>query len=133
LKITVEFIPHPAQRYDTLGDWRFDPEGNLTISISDSGSYRSNICLALHELVEALLCRWDGVSTEDVDRWDMSEGKDSDEPGEDPRAPYHVQHMRAMIFERLLADMLALPWPDYEALLARMAAGGDKRLGSTEL
>jgi len=73
---------------------------------------RYELLVALHELVEALLCQQSGVSQERVDAFDKAyeakrplADKDS-EPGDDPAAPYNRQHVIASVTERLAADLL---------------------------
>ena len=43
--------------------------------------------------------------------------KELDEPGDDPRAPYHREHEFAGCVERLLAHELGIDWNDYEDAL----------------
>ena len=60
--------------------------------VSALTDWRHSALIAVHELVEALLCKAHGVTTEAVDTWDMGPGHELDEPGDDPRAPYHREH-----------------------------------------
>ena len=113
MKITIEVIPHRLQRYNTAGDWTIDVEGNIAIRVSDMGDWRYNAAVAVHELVEALLCRRAGVSQAEVDRFDdgfQGEG----EPGDDHDAPYAQQHCFATAVERMLIAALEVPWDEYE-------------------
>ena len=66
----------------------------------------------VHELVEALLCRSMGITGAQVDDFDMLH-RGEGEPGEDPSAPYHWQHMAAEAVERALADQIAVNWEHY--------------------
>ena len=70
--------------------------------------------VAVHGLVEALLCKAHRVTTEAVDAWDMGPGKELEEPGDDPRAPYHREHEFASCVERLLAHEFDIEWNGYE-------------------
>jgi hypothetical protein len=59
------------------------------------------------------------VSPAAVDKFDRAyEAKrkpgDDSELGDDPRAPYHKQHVFAEKIERLLATELGVDWPDYD-------------------
>lgn len=115
----VEAIPHKNQRYETCGDWQFLPNG-LHVSVSDTGNRMSNMLVGLHELVEAILCEAKGVSGADVDHFDMAFEKarqlgNFDEPGDDPRAPYHDQHKIADIVERIVAQAAGIGWRAHEA------------------
>jgi hypothetical protein len=128
-KITIEVIPHLDQRYNTVGDWQFerDSEGKataLSIKVSDMHSDDMNSLIAIHELVESLLCECGGVKESKVDEFDMNWTPvpaywQTDvlltEPGEDIRAPYYKQHQTATIVERLCASMIWMHWAYYEA------------------
>lgn len=129
MRIVIETVEHKDQRYDTVGDWRYlDPSTptvqvhgeTLIISVSRMKDWRSEALVAVHELIEALLCKHAGITAEQVDEFDMSwEAKQFDdvlhEPGDDPDAPYHLQHMTAMAFEKWMASELKLPWLEHEA------------------
>ena len=107
-RIVIEFIPHSEQRYDTLGDWIVDADGNLTIRASEDAGEDQAFLVALHELVEFWLCRKEGVSQEAVDDWDRSFIAPADDPGAEPGdwGPYQVQHRRACLVEFLVASFL---------------------------
>jgi hypothetical protein len=69
------------------------------------------------------LCRQAGVKEADVDRFDMAYEKhrkagDVSEPGDDPAAPYHAQHVAATWFEMRLAEKLGVDWDKYGAEVA---------------
>jgi hypothetical protein len=119
MKITIETIPHEQQRYPTIGDWVFDGKGDLTIRVSALGDWRYEALIAVHELVEVLLCKHQGVSQEAVDQFDLEfERKrtedDTAEPGDALEAPYRKQHCFATGVERLLASELGVGWKEYE-------------------
>ena len=122
MNVKIEIIPHSEQRYPTVGDWFFDGEGNLTIKISALNDWRKEMLIALHELVEVLKCKHDGVTQEQVDRFDIDfekarqDGND-DEPGDDPKAPYVKQHCLATGIERVMAAELGVSWKEYEEIL----------------
>ena len=70
-------------------------------------------------MIEAYLALHAGVSSEAVDRFDRAyEAKrkpgDDSEPGDDPGAPYHKQHVLAEKIERLLARQLGVNWSAYD-------------------
>jgi hypothetical protein len=112
-KIDIQVIDHTAQRYDTSGDWWFEPDGTLHLAVSKMSDPRYALLVAMHELTEALLCHHAGITTEQVDTWDIGEGGELDEPGDDPRAPYHEQHVAAMFVERWMADKFGVDWTAY--------------------
>jgi hypothetical protein len=107
------------QRYRTVGDWQIDKAGKLHITVSKMGDQRYEFLVGMHEVIEAYLALHSGVSPEAVDKFDRAyEAKrkpgDDSEPGDDPRAPYHEQHVFAEKIERLLAAELGVDWPAYD-------------------
>lgn len=111
-KSNIETIPHSKQRYETIGDWKIDKAGNIKIKVSSLGDWRFEFLVGIHELIEVVLCRHRGITGQSVDEFDMSH-LDLDEPGEDPQAPYHKEHMLAMDIERMLASELSVDWEEY--------------------
>jgi hypothetical protein len=135
MNVKIEVIPHDQQRYPTAGDWTFDQNGDLLIRVSKLSDWRREMLVALHELVEVLKCRHDGVAQESVDEFDTAFEKRREEalngempeadkalvaiaePGDDPKAPYVKQHCLAMGIERIMAAELDVNWHDYETEL----------------
>ena len=123
MKIHVTTIPHEEQRYATTGDWWWEGE-TLELRVSALEDWRHSALVALHELVEALLCEAHGVTTEMVDAWDMGPGAALPDPADDPRAPYHQEHDAASAIERLLAHELGVNWDAYNDALVALYGGG---------
>lgn len=118
MRVRLDTIPHVLQRYNTAGDWVYDRavygEDELVISVSEMQNWRYEALIAVHELVEAILCREANVSEKEVDDFDKAwEG--FGEPGDSPKAPYYRQHQIATVVERLLAAELGVDWVKYEA------------------
>lgn len=121
LKIRIETIPHDRQRYPTVGDYWDDPDGTLQVRISDVGDRRLELLVALHELIECELCRQRGIAEPDIMAFDLAfekeieagERDDDEEPGDDPRAPYHREHVYATNVERMLAYEMGVNWDEY--------------------
>lgn len=118
MNIRIEFIQAKLQRYRTTGDWKFDDAGDLVIRVSNDDptlpTEDEQILVALHELVEVLLCRKRGITQAMVDDFDIH-GVGSEycqengiEPGDHPEAPYRREHRFAMIIEHLMAHELGL-------------------------
>lgn len=113
-KIIIETVPHSEQRYDTLGDWFFNEDGDLIIKVSLDESTPNipgdvlsdtGFLIALHELIEVKLCMHAAITQAEVDAFDFAfTGRG--EPGDHPKAPYRQQHRRAMLAELLMADWL---------------------------
>jgi hypothetical protein len=123
ITIVLSLIPQQSQRYQTVGDWMWHGD-RLDIRISQEVGAKHPEYLALlsvHELVEALLCHQDGVSTSTVDAFDLAY-RGEGEPGDNPLAPYHREHKIATQVERALAAGLKVKWSDYEQALDEAAA-----------
>lgn len=119
MKIVIETIHHLDQRYTTVGDWYQDADGTLHIKVSTLANWKREALVAIHELVEALLCKSDHISQERVDAFDLDYEKarpldDDSEPGDCPTAPYTHQHCAATGIERMMASLLGVHWKDYE-------------------
>jgi hypothetical protein len=122
MRILVEIIPHSSQRYPTVGDWVFTSAGNLHINVSKMSTYKREFLVAVHEMVEAVLCKEAGVAEEDVTAFDVKFEAErarglqlaEAEPGNDYRAPYKTQHEQATSIEALLASYLNVNWEDYD-------------------
>jgi hypothetical protein len=108
-KVVIEVVRHEDQRYDTCGDW-YIREGVLYVYVSEFEDARSHWAIAVHELIEALLCTNNGISDGVVDAFDLGEGADYDEPGMHPSAPYHKEHLYATSVERRLVNTLGVIW-----------------------
>jgi len=125
MKIVIETIPHEDQRYPTVGDWQWYSDGNLSIKVSNLSDWRREALIAVHELVEVLMCKQDGVTEQSVDEFDKNyeanrHPDNFDEPGDDPSAPYVKQHCVATGIERILAANLGVNWKEYEEELDKL-------------
>ena len=119
LHIVIETIPNSQQRYPTVGDWQVDKAGNLHIAVSRMSRRDYEFLVAAHEMVEAYLALHAGVTQQAVDRFDKAyeanrKSGDDSEPGDDPRAPYHHQHVVASNIEHMLANELGVDWTAYD-------------------
>jgi hypothetical protein len=114
-RIIIEAIrPEQARlavyREEGCGDWSWQPNGDLLVTVTSRGDSdvidRSELFLiAFHEMVEAFLCRHAGVPQAAVDAFDMNYEGEA-EPGSHPDAPYFRQHKAACILESMLAVLL---------------------------
>lgn len=119
MNVKIEVIPHDTHRYPTVGDWFYEPDGNLVIRVSKLSDWRREMLIAIHELAEVLLCKNDCVTQAEVDDFDKAfEAKrqpdNDEEPGDDPHAPYVKQHCVATGIERIMAAQLGVCWKEYE-------------------
>lgn len=118
MNIQIKTIPHKEQRYETVGDWTFEKNGDITIYISDMGNWKYEALVAVHELMEVLLCKDRKITQKEVDDFDKKfESKrkkgNEDEPGNDPDAPYYEEHQFASMIEEDLARQLNVKWDKY--------------------
>jgi hypothetical protein len=109
-------------------DWYVDPKGDLQVRICPMSDPRMEIALALHEAFEAVLCLHDGVTVKQVDefdkQYDLDHEDDNDiEAGDDPKAPYRVQHSLATAVERIYVAHVDLSWREYDDELCRVYPG----------
>ncbi len=110
-KINMLVIPQSEQRYDTVGDYWIDADGTWQFRVSDLGDWRYNFSVLLHEFIEFALITQHGVPEKAVLDFDLSVPTDSqysDDPGFDPTAPYHTEHVYADCMERLIAPYLGI-------------------------
>lgn len=119
--ILVEVLPADKMRYKTLGDWYFQESTNVepdlyikVLKQEGKDACKKEACLVLHEFVEALLCRFKGITQKQVDDFDMGTSEEQvhkdgyPEHGFHPAAPYKDQHSFAFILEQLFSRELQL-------------------------
>lgn len=113
MRVEINVIPHSNQRYETIGDWQFKGD-ELQINVSDLGNIRYNVLVAIHEMIEAFECKFNGVTTEQVDAYDFSHpnaGNANLDSNLD--APYYEYHNDATAVEWLLSRLFGIDWKDY--------------------
>lgn len=118
MNVDIKVIPHSRQRYPTVGDWWFERK-NLSIRVSEMGNWRYEMLVVVHELVEVLICKHEGITQKQVDRFDIAfenarKPGNEDEPGDDARAPYRIQHGIASGVERICAALMGVDWNKYD-------------------
>jgi hypothetical protein len=109
----IQVIPHDLQEYNTMGNWREFPASKkalvngplMLIEVDDLGDWRKELVVAIHEMVEAALCKHRGIPESVVSDFDKSH-LDSPQPGDEPDAPYRREHEFATDIERLIAREL---------------------------
>lgn len=117
MQVRIFVIPHNQQRYDTIGDWWYSTDATgeewLDIRVSrEIIGWRSQMAVATHELVEALLCKGRNIDQHQVDEWDLAH-RDVEDPGSIFNAPYHKEHMEAQTIEQRLVHELAMNWSEH--------------------
>jgi hypothetical protein len=117
MNVVITTRPRAEMRYETCGDWQYDQATEtLHIDVVRYNDARYEMLIAHHELTEALLCLFNGVSTEEVDRFDLNFTGEG-EPGDAWQAPYYEQHQIATGFERIMARELKVYWQVYERII----------------
>jgi len=122
-KIIYSTITHAKQRYNTSGDYYFEG-GTLNIRVSKTAANHEFLIL-IHELIEWYLTAQKGVSIETIDAFDKTFEKNrkpgnTDEPGDDPNAPYFKEHQFATYIEEQIATELGVNWDKYTQNVNRL-------------
>jgi hypothetical protein len=119
MSITIQTIPHDSQRYPTVGDWVWVDDHNLVIHVSSLGDRRYEALIAVHEMIEALLCREHGITTTMADAFDIAfEGEG--EPGDAAECPYRQEHFTATFIEMQVANALGVDWNLYDEAVSAL-------------
>lgn len=137
--IDFQIIAHKKQRYDTVGDYYWK-KGGLFFRVSKMRYMKYSMLVFLHEIIEFFLCAMAGIKMRDIDKFDMEYEKAREtmlptapcghlffeEPGDDPHAPYHHQHICASRCERLIAQCAGVDWEQYCEEVRRLSQGRPK-------
>lgn len=113
-KITVKLIDPANQRFGECGDWFYDAEDHhLTVFVSRMEDWRSEIAVAIHEALEAVMCLDADVDQTDVDAFDktfyqLNDGTNN--AGDSSEAPYFNQHVAATFVEKEICNQVKLDW-----------------------
>jgi hypothetical protein len=132
----VRTIEHKDQRYPTWADWEF-LDHHLIVSVSHVGNWRYEYLAAIHELLEATVCRHMGISQVDVDAFDADYenrrvmGEQfaacgciiTNDPGSDVHAPYQLAHKYAESVEYGLARVLDVDAKEYDEAFIALDGG----------
>lgn len=122
--ITIQVIDHKDQRLGQPGDWYFvndkgeitDEGEHLVVKVSDLGDWRYNFLLGRHEMDEAMLCKFRGITVKQVDDYDARPAADEDDPDSFsgyPGAIYQQDHNDALAAEWVMARALKVRWEAY--------------------
>ena len=118
-------IPHKEQRYDTAGDYIDLAGGKIRhYFISELGNEDYEFMVLIHELIEHHLCLKRGIKEPDIMKFDVEySGEFEDNPGCDPAAPYHKEHMFSEMIETLLAKELGVDSAEYDKSFEKLDYG----------
>ena len=118
-KIIIKPVAPENQRFFECGDWFYDAEDDtLTIFVSRMADYRSELAVAVHEAVEAVMCLAADIPQTEIDYFDHNFYKTHDdatlEAGNDKAAPYFNMHVAATSVEREVCLQTWLDWKKHE-------------------
>jgi hypothetical protein len=124
-EINFKVIPQLAQRYETAGDyWQDHPlpsaPWQFRVSVMENPDYE--FLVLIHELTEWYLTQRRGIEEPTIAAFDQAfeerrkrrEVDQDAEPGDDPTAPYHREHVFATRVEKLVAEELGADWETYD-------------------
>jgi hypothetical protein len=129
MKIVIEFIPHNEQRYDTVGDYWVDGDGNWQLRVDKMDNEYSQWAVAVHELVEMMLVVTRAIPLWKIDEFDMH-FKGEGEPGDDPKSPYFEEHTFSTSIERMVCEALGINWKEHDDNVYAEQWHGEARRGS---
>jgi hypothetical protein len=124
IDIEIKTIPHMMQRYPTVGDY-FTRDDKTRFFISEMSNWRYETLVAIHEVVEQALTRYRGIAEHEIDDFDQlyelnRPDGDLSEPGDNPAAPYHYEHVFATSIERMVAQALGVNWEEYDRTVGEL-------------
>lgn len=128
MNIEIKKIPDSKQRYPTVGDYWFDPNGDIHIRISDMQNKDYEFLVAVHELVEAYLTQKRGITEDSISAFDIKFEEErqaglhgiDEEPGYAHNAPYKNEHFIAEAIERIVANQLGVDWGAYNKTIMEL-------------
>ncbi len=110
-------VPDNQQPYKTPGSYFWNEKGQLVIKVSEMNNWKYSYLVAIHEIVESQLCIEHGIPLTAIDsfdrQWHYIPGSSIEEPGADPRAPYHKEHMKSLEIEENMCKALGEQWIPY--------------------
>lgn len=122
MRILIETIDHSDQDYNTIGNYKYLPDGTLYITVSDLGDLFMNRLVAVHELVEQTLTEKLQITEEEITKFDIEfennrqEGN-LDEPGYSPLAPYRREHELASAVELMMCAHADICFSKYDKIV----------------
>jgi hypothetical protein len=122
MEIHIKTIPHEKQDYRTVGNYKYDENGILQITVSSMDNEWYETLVAIHELLEERLTKKQGITEKIITDFDLmfEQERDSglhsnnEEPGFDPRSPYLDAHMYATSVEMNFCNKLGINWSEYD-------------------
>lgn len=136
MNISIQVVDPSVMRPEVDGvDWFWESNGDLRVQVAPMSDWRREFLLAIHETVEAVMCKHNGVSQESVDKFDQEYDKTHStdcNAGDDPAAPYVREHCFATAIERILCAELEVNWESYDKELADTYPGPSHKTARTD-
>ena len=121
-------LPPSDLPYPTAGNWEITSSGDIVASCASLPDMDESVALVMiHELVEAFICKCNGISEESVTAFDTSH-LELNEPGDSPEAPYHSAHFTSMQVEKMICSSIGLSWHKHEENVSKIADAVDNAL-----
>ena len=122
MKIVIETVKHEMNRNGQVGDYRYLQDGTLYITVSDLGDDKQNWLVAIHEMIEEMTSKCDGITEQQITDYDEYYEKKRElglvnqfsEDGFASDCIYKKYHTIATGIELILAAQLGVDWTDYE-------------------
>lgn len=112
MKIIIESIPYKKMRYATAGDYYTDADGTRHIFVASLNNEPMEAAIALHELIEMFVTESVGITEKEILAFDVTHPELND-PGDDPKAVYHWEHVFSGAIERLFCERMGIEWEEY--------------------
>ncbi len=119
-RLIIEFIEAAEAAYNTCGDYA-ETDDTLWFRITRFDNLIYSQAVLIHELWERVLCQRAGITDEEITTFDLAHPA-LDEPGADPAAPYHAQHMEATVIERMFISLAGEDWDAYDKAVMEKSA-----------
>ena len=101
----------------TVGYWRWTRKfncGDLHIHYIKMKSWRFNLAVIGHELIEAFYCWIFMITTEECDAWDIAHSENTEDHAFDKECPYYWGHRFGTIFEYIFIYGSFGNWTKYD-------------------
>jgi hypothetical protein len=124
-QIIIDILPLQDIRFNDVGDYQDEVDGVRHIQVADMSDIADEmtaadyeLMVAVHEMIESHMLFKRGVKTAVVDAWDAT-----DAGADDPKCPYHREHVKATMVEECLCSLLGIDWLEYDTFIQRCSNG----------
>lgn len=124
--IIVKTVPNEEiklRKGFTGADWWWEGETLQVRVAAELTDWRERAALIVHEVAEAIMCKHNGVTVAQVDEFDSKFKGDNEidiNVGDEPDAPYRLEHTYATAIERVLTGVLGVDWKGYDERLGKL-------------